>query len=179
MGFKNDYIPQIFSLKDYVPKYSASLYYDIKKAICLDEEDMVITGEKYTFNPVILNGNGTIEVIKRKTPYYLIKINATQETKIQIPLFYYPGYSVKVKNLETNKTKSIATENVDGLLSFDVSVGNYEITINYKGTALRKTSIILNVTCSSVVVGYFIYKIASKKIAKKKSVFKGEIDTSI
>ncbi len=55
---------------------------------------MVVTGEKYSFNAVVLTGNGTIEVIKRKTPYYQIKVKASNKTKIQMPLFYYPGYSV-------------------------------------------------------------------------------------
>ena len=38
-----------------------SQYNDIKKSIFLDEEDMFIAGEKYSFNPVVLTGSGTIK----------------------------------------------------------------------------------------------------------------------
>ncbi len=91
-----------------------------------------------------------------------------------MPLFYYLGYSI---NLKTNEIKTVSAEKVDGLISFDILAGNYEITINYKGTTLRKTSIILNVTCSSVVVGYIIFNFVSKKI-KRKSVLNNKVATS-
>ena len=136
VGFNFEYFPKIYYPGDeYESKYSNSLYLQIKSLI---SKDYYGNNFENNLEPVFLEGDGLINNYNLETPKMTFNIECNNDSLIQVPLIYYPGYEVKItkgKNEETIKAKE-----VDGLVSFNLKEGNYKIEINYKGSTIRKIS---------------------------------------
>ena len=134
IGANLEYLPQIYYYNsDYKSKYANSLFSGI-----VYEVSWEIGKHPYKYNPVILEGKGNIEVLNKKAPIYEMNIKVTEDTLIQMPLFYYDGYEIEVKNLDNNETFNIDVLDVDSLISFELDEGNYFVKTKYVGTKVRK-----------------------------------------
>ena len=179
LGHNQEYIPQIFrSGSGYESKYNNSLYTSI---YIVTNSSSYISYHDYTFKPVFLEGNGTIEINKAYSPIYEMDISVKSDCLIQMPLFYYPGYEVSVLNVKTNEKYSITPVDVDGLISFDLKQGDYEVLVNYKGTKLRNVSkvifgVSLSITSLALLYGLFIENDKYKKYIKLKNNKTVDID---
>lgn len=135
LGFNKEYCPQVFFDANYESKYENSLYSFVKSRIRYDFYNY----EDYSLLPVVLEGNSQIEIISAYAPNYQMTIQANEKSLIQMPLLYYPGYQINIIDDENNLTR-IEGENVDGLLSFSLQEGTYQVNTKYVGTKTRKIS---------------------------------------
>ncbi len=133
LGFNKEYCPQVFFDSSYQSKYTKSLYNRIRTRLQYD-----FTKEDYAYKPVLLTGKGDIIVENAYAPKYTLEVTITEAGIIQMPLFYYPGYQIKV--IRGAEIKNIPCENIDGLVAFQISEGNYTIQIQYVGTKARQLS---------------------------------------
>ena len=133
IGWNREYIPRIFSEDDYVPEFSNTLYYAIKVRLKNG------FNQEYPFDPLVIYGDCDLEVTYKNTPNYELAITASEESLIQMPLLYYPGYQIKLFADQglVSKTESL---NVDGLVSFLVDEDVTAVHISYVGTPLVITS---------------------------------------
>ena len=89
--------------------------------------------DKYEYiDPTFISGKGNIEITYRYVPNLKLKIEVLEEGYIQLPQFYYLGYEIKDEN------KMYEYENIDGLVTFYLEKGNYEIEVSYQGTKEMK-----------------------------------------
>ncbi len=127
IGANLEYYPKYFHLYDnYKAKYSNSLFNNIYHEIWYS-----FNQNPYSFNPVFLEGNGSIAVTYKKAPVYEMNITVEEDSLIQVPLLYYPGYEIVI-----NGNKTIKAEEADGLVAFRLEEGEYSIKTNYTGTTL-------------------------------------------
>ena len=68
-------------------------------------------------------------------------ITLEEDSIIQLPLIYYPGYEITVKDENFNEYK-IDVKDIDSLISFNLKAGSYVVSTNYVGTPLRQVTII-------------------------------------
>ena len=99
---------------------------------------------QYSYNlasnikPVVLEGEGNILLNRNQAPLIEMDLDIVMEdTLIQLPLIYYPGYVISLENSNGDIVK-IDAINVDGLVSFRVNKGTYKATSYYEGTKLMK-----------------------------------------
>lgn len=133
IGWNREYIPRIFSEDDYVPEFSNTLYYAIKVRLKNG------FNQEYPFDPLVIYGDCDLEVTYKNTPNYELAITASEESLIQMPLLYYPGYQIKLFADQGLVTKTEAL-NVDGLVSFLIDEDVATVHISYVGTPLVITS---------------------------------------
>jgi len=160
IGFNSEYCPQVFFDKNYKSEYKSSLYRYVKYIIPYDFD---YSEDYYSLSPVILSGRGSIEVTSKSSPHYTMKIEARENSLIQLPLIYYPGYKITLENTQTGEKTKINGENIDGLIAFNVSEGTYTVTTDYEGTTLRKISIALTLISLCAVTVAVIYEIIKKR----------------
>ncbi len=130
-----EYYPKCFyPSSSYKSEYRNSLYYKIYNELYRN-----FNGNPYSLDPVLLEGKGNIEVINKKAPVYDINFVISEDCLVQLPLLYYPGYSISIEN-SNEKIKAIE---VDGLVSFKLQKGEYHITTNYIGTNSMKASMVI------------------------------------
>ena len=127
-GSQNEYMPNVFYDDTHVSAYSNSLYTTIKQQV-RQRKGFAIGAEQYIV-PVFLEGDGTIALESLNTPNAVFQVTVTSESAyVQLPQFYYEGYVATLSN-ET-KTYSAEGENVDGLVSFRLQQGDYQMDVVY------------------------------------------------
>ena len=135
-GANMEYYPTNFYYYDkYESKYRKSLYPYIKKELCWN-----IGQNPNYYNPVILEGVGNIDVISKKAPKIELELTIYEESLIQMPLIYYPGYKITATD-KNNVTKDIEVVDIDGLISFKIEEGEYKINTSYVGTNIQHLGI--------------------------------------
>jgi len=171
-GWNDEYYPYMYYNKDntYVSKYDNSLYSKVKLVVSN------YTKSAYNIEPAILEGSGTVIVDKEKTKvpnYYIDAEIQDDNTLIQLPIIYYPGYEVKAK-LDTGKTIKCKVIDVDGLVSFYLDSGNYRIKTDYVGTNLRHFTEVMQVFSVIMLFGfsYLDYIVIFKKNRNKDLLIK-------
>ncbi len=172
LGHNKEYIPIIFLQNDYHSKYSNSLYNSVKNKIRYDSFNV----KDYSLDPIFLTGNGSITINSRFAPVYKMEITVSENNSlIQMPLLYYPGYQIKVTS--QNKEFNVESINIDGLIAFRLPAGTYKVETDYIGTPLKifsevyfsfSFSITMAILYSVVVIKYNDRKKKSFKIARKK-----------
>lgn len=148
IGFNSEYCPQVFFDKKYKSEYDNSLYYQIKRVIPYDFD----YGKYYYYQPVFLEGKGEIVINQARSPKYQMEIDIKENATIQMPLIYYPGYKIRVENMENGDTVSIKYENIDGLIAFNLDNGKYLLETSYTGTPLRKVSVAYTIISATAVI---------------------------
>lgn len=138
-GWQKEYTPIEFFDEfgySYESKYDNSLYDECKTIYDNDwvNEDIVVP------NPVFLTGSGNITVTNRSIPNYDLQVNVNEKGIIQIPLYFYKGYVVEVDG------KTLPTTNIDGLVSFEIESGTYDLKLRYAGTKASNLSNIISTT---------------------------------
>ena len=88
-------------------------------------------------------------------------INIDEDSLIQLPLIYYPGYEISVTDLTNNQTYIVESINVDGLVAFELQEGNYSVSTDYVGTPIRQVSVVyfyvsISLTCLALLYALFI-----------------------
>lgn len=149
IGACMEYMPVIYYYNsDYKPTYNKSLYYKVRNEI------FTYTG-KYNsrLEPVILDGMGKIESVEKKAPRFVMNITLEKDSIIQLPLIYYPGYEITVKDENSNEY-IIDIKDIDSLISFELKKGSYVVKTNYVGTPLRKATIAYR---TIAIYGLFIF----------------------
>ena len=96
---------------------------------------LFIKYKPYSLSPAFLEGD---VIINSRINYNKMNVTINTSSLIQMPLIYYPGYKIYAyKNGEKIELDAI---DVDGLLSFNIDSGDYDIEILYEGTTIRKLS---------------------------------------
>lgn len=124
--------------------------------------DIVIEKEN---NVDILSGNAEIMDYKFDKNIIQLKVkNYEKGTKIELPLIYYKGYNIKLKDLHNN-TNNIKYEMSDkGYIVIELNdISEFEISAKYTGTTIYK---ICDSLAIIVAILYIIYILINK--------FKGE-----
>lgn len=123
--------------------------------------------------PVVLDGEGTIKVNRNQAPEIELDLEVSKdETLIQLPLIYYPGYKISLEDSNGNKEVIDAIE-VDGLVSFKVNTGSYKVMSYYEGTTLMKLGNIYQIVAIPLTLGAmaFFLLLDNKKRIAKENVF--------
>ncbi len=130
-----EYLPKIYYYNsDYVPENPNSLYRSVYNEIMFN-----IGKYPNRINPVFLEGSGEIEITYRKTPKFEMYITTNEKSTIQMPLFYYDGYEITIK--DSSNATIVKAKDIDSLISFDLDKGEYVVSIDYVGTKTRQVSI--------------------------------------
>lgn len=154
IGANLEYYPKYFHLWDnYKAKYSNSLFNNIYHEIWYS-----FNQNPYSFEPVFLEGNGSIDVINKKAPVYEMNIRVEEDALIQVPLLYYPGYDIVI-----NGNKTIKVEEVDGLVAFRLEEGEYSIKTNYTGTTLMNIAKCTRYLSYSGLFIFLVFGLNNKK----------------
>ncbi|MBQ8164078.1 MAG: hypothetical protein IJZ93_06940 [Clostridia bacterium] len=169
IGFNKEYCPQVFFDDEYTPEHYRSLYYSIKTKIPYSLDKY----EDYSLKPVILDGKGKINVNECFAPEYDMSIELSEDSLIQLPLFYYPGYKISALS-ENGEEITLDGENTDGLVSFRLEAGSYRVTTEYEGTTLRKISKVFTVLSIIVTVGALCYAVIMETPIKNKIKIKNK-----
>lgn len=169
LGFNKEYIPQVLTNREYKSEYNNSLYYYTRYKISGSFNNY----EDYSVKPVFLKGNGNIVVDYASSPNYQMSITTDQQSLIQMPLIYYPGYKITITDLSNQQTYTISAEEVDGFIAFNLDKGNYKVTSEYKGTITQSISkvyftVSIILTSMALIYGIFVENEKYKKYLKRK-----------
>ena len=127
-GVQNEMAPRIFYTDDYEPSYANSLFSKVKFSINY-QTNFFYDAESY-FEPVYLEGDGTVAITEYHSPNNKFHIEVTSEKSlIQFPQIYYQGYSMYKGSSKLGEAK-----NVDGLIAFELDKGVYDVQLIYQGT---------------------------------------------
>lgn len=163
IGWNREYVPQVFSQSDYVSEYANTLYYAVRAKLKANFTD------EYPFSPVVLEGDCLLDVTLAETPRYDLNLELTSESLIQMPLIYYPGYRVIAFDEQGTKTTREVI-NVDGLVAFNVDLGDDKVEVSYIGTPLTITSyVIFGLSILGTVALASVYGLVLNKKKKNNS----------
>ena len=134
-GAQNEMIPQVFYDNSYTSEYTNTLYFTVRNRIW-SQKDYIYDLESY-IKPSVLEGSGDIEIYEYNTPNNKFHVNITSETAlVQFPQFYYDTYELK----QDGKTIS-KVQNVDGLISFTLKQGTYDVALSFKPSKAYQVTI--------------------------------------
>lgn len=102
----------------------------------------------------IINGDAKIEKSKVRPASYKVSISAFNETNFQVNTIYFPGWKVKAND---NKLP-IDYQNTQGLITFQLPKGLYEIVISYERTPIHLASEALSLV-ALIALGIWIFKL--------------------
>jgi uncharacterized membrane protein YfhO len=138
---------------EYKSIYDNSLYQEVKDYLRYQQSNTI---EEFPYlNPVVLEGKGNIEVVKRDVPNYVLNIQATEDVLIQLPLFYYKGYMAKSGN------EVLEVIEIDGLVALKVNAGIHQVKISYEGSEAMQSSFYISIAggvALALLVGYTSFK---------------------
>lgn len=166
VGAQDEYMPKVLFYDDYVSQYENSLYTTMKHYTHWAWRPLQSSKGEY-ITPVFLTGSGEIEVTYIDTPSMNLKISVTSDDAlIQMAQIFYYGYSVQLTDNAGKKT-NVDSKETDGLISFVVPKGDYDVEVRYTGTTMYKiTSVLACITVASMILACSY--IAFKKIKKSK-----------
>ena len=130
-GAQNEMVPLVLMDTNYVSEYPNSLLKKVRTALVFRQDGTFIYSlEDYKkYNPVFLEGEGSIEIIKYDSPNNSFTVEVTSETAlVQFPQIYNDTY----KAYNGNKYLGEAT-NVDGLIAFNLPKGQYTLNLKFVG----------------------------------------------
>ena len=168
-GAQNEYLPQIFydiyeGKKD--ESYDNSLGYEVARYICTNR--IKLFGIEEYIQPVYLDGSGKVEITYLNTPDANFEVVCNKEGLIQIPQIYYPGYNAVAVD-ENGNHYDLETSNVDGLVTFSIPKGSYDVYLTFPGNSLKNTGWGLLIFSSIGVVIFATYGYIDRKLKDKKS----------
>lgn len=130
---------------EYVPDKAESAYY------------ILLRGDSI----VSMNGNTTIESHNRDRHILNIRINTQSADSLELPLFYYKGYTALLNNKELPITQS-----THGLIQIPVNETG-DVKVYYDGTIIQKVSFYISVV-SIIALSVFIFLFLRKDSKQKK-----------
>ncbi len=138
-GLQFEYLPQsIFDAPykelqskepEYQSKYANSLLPQVRNII---KHRLFSNDIKDYLTPVALEGAiSEVDVTYLNTPEVHFTLTVNEDALIQIPQIYYSGYRIEAKGTDTVYANVV---NVDGLVSFRLGQGSYEVHVYYPGS---------------------------------------------
>ena len=116
------------------------------------EFDSIWVTEK-TFNarPIVTNTSDAIISNFINSPFSIsFKTNTKAPTKFTVRKMYFPGWQVKVNG------KNHSIEIIDGLISFDLLSGSWQIEVKFSESPLRRTANLITVLSFAVLIFIFV-----------------------
>lgn len=118
----------------------------------------------------VISENATIENENKNHLNLTFTIkNAKQNTVLELPYLYYPGYEVKIKT-NNSENKIAVFESEHGFIA--IKIPEYteitEVSVEYKGTALEKVSIVISLIAIISFIAYVIYSKRKDKLYEGK-----------
>mgnify|MGYP006872995498 CR=1 FL=1 len=166
VGANLEYLPKSFYYNySYKSDYEKSIHNKIQT-----EVDWYIGKNPYKIDPVILEGDGNIEVVRRRAPDYILNISLDESSLIEMPLFYYPGYKIEVLNLDNNEITNAIVLDIDSLISFRLDSGNYKVSFTYEGTNLQNLGQILNKSAFTFMILFYGFDIIYENKKNKMKI---------
>ena len=111
--------------------------------------------------PEIKEGKAETHDVKKGTDWYQFKINVSEEAKIQIPVYDFPGWKVEIDGKKT----TVFHDNFLGLITIVVSQGEHLISLNLRNTPVRFMANLISVV-SLCLLFYQIFR-KKNKISSK------------
>lgn len=142
--------------RDYLPEKSLK----VDREYIKNREDKVY----------IVSGNASIENENKQSLNLTFSIkNAKQNTILELPYLYYPGYKVKIKN-DSLEYELEVFESEYGFLAISVPehTEQAEISVEYKGTVLEKMSFVISLIAIISFIAYVIYNKRKDKLNDTK-----------
>ena len=168
IGVMNEYMPQIFYQKDYESEYANSLYTQIK--ISIGHQERYRFAKEDYISPAFLTGEGSLTCTELNTPDVVFDANIESESLIQLPQFYYDGYEIKLVDKTTGESSFAEVVNVDSLVSFTASAGEYTIYVSYPGPTIRRVFNVIFFVGIGGIVGLSILAVRELYQKKKKKM---------
>lgn len=118
-------------IPDYLPRWAKESYQQVP-----DEEFTVLTGQPQ------------IEVLQSKTHRLVLQIVNSEEARLQVNRFYFPGWKIRAGEKELQ----IDYYNPAGLMQVDLPIGNLVLEAKLEKTAVQKLSEILSLLSLGVIL---------------------------
>ena len=120
-------VPNVFYNDSYKSEYTNSLYSNVYYRVRTYSR-FVYTMEDY-IAPAFLTGEGNLTITSLSTPNATFQAEVLSETAlVQLPQFYEDGYYAYFNN------ERVSGENIDGLVSFNLPKGTYELKVTFERT---------------------------------------------
>lgn len=124
---------QTDAIFDYLPKYAV-----LPPTKAAPEKPEVITGEAEFFG------------VKKGTNWYQFEVKVEKETKIEIPIYDFPGWKVWADGSQLGTTH----DNFLGLITVEMPVGNYQVVARLIDTPIRLLSNLLSLLFWVVLLAF-------------------------
>lgn len=107
--------------------------------------------------PVILTGGGVIENVSTNGTRINFNIKSVDNSSIELPYMYYPGYTIYATGENGEKIKQKAIETNHGLVGFNLEgTGNYYISSRFTSTSITQAAYAVSVASMIVFIIYVI-----------------------
>jgi hypothetical protein len=135
-------------------KLSGQLWEDQRKGAVLDylPKTALEPREGAPTQPQIISENGTVENYINKTNRFSFTAKITEKSRIEIPVYYFPNWTVFVNN----KEYPLSYKNLLGRISIELEPGEYNVSGKFKNTPLRTFGNF--VTFGSIVAYVILWK---------------------
>jgi len=114
----------------------------------------------------ILSGNSDIIEIFRNTTRHKYTIHAYTKTTIRENTFYFPGWTLKVNNKEYPFIYD--KEKYQGIITFSLPEGQYDVEVAYSDTLITKVSKIIS---SLSIVSILLYAFYKLRLSSKYTLY--------
>jgi hypothetical protein len=89
--------------------------------------------------PILIEGEAKFQNYKKGTDWQTVDVESLKDSKIQLPIYYFPGWTVSIDNEKTN----LSYNNSLGLLTFDVPKGEHQVIARLEDTLPRRAGNII------------------------------------
>ena len=98
---------------------------------------------------------GEIEVLdfEIKTAKGGGRINVLSNSLIEMPITYFPGWQILANNQKVN----LSEPSIQGLITFELPLGEYQIELDFKNTSVRMIGNTLSLTCLLLLLALLGY----------------------
>jgi hypothetical protein len=124
---ETDYIPQSISSKG-ISVTTAEEY----EPIWVQQRPSVPMKELVT----LLDGEARWTSNKLSPTHYTLQVNAANQTRLGISIFYFPGWNLSIDGTE----QAIDYQNPQGLITFTIEPGEHQVTLIFANTPIRNLS---------------------------------------
>ena len=103
---------------------------------------------EYFGTPRAISGEINVSDFVKKTGKAIGSINVLSNSRIEMPITYFPGWEVRANGSKLN----LSEPSIQGLITFDLPKGEYEINIDFKNTLVRSVGNIVSLTSLIFIV---------------------------
>ena len=134
---------------------SACASYEYLPSKAQDNREYVLNRDRY--KALIYSGNANVDIqFKSGTHMNIYVLDIKEDTVIEFPYIYYPGYRIKmIANNETRILDEFETDN--GFVGISVPKNNIAfLEVKYEGTNIMKVSKIISIISMLIYLNYII-----------------------